>query len=87
MSLFRIILYIVLAYMVLRFVKRVLSPTRAAGSRSYRRSQARGRQNTISSRTVRCENCGMFITEKSALMVGGTEFCSKGCAEARVHKR
>lgn len=86
MSLFRIILYIVLAYMVLRFVRRVLTPSRAA-SRTYRRRQARPRQNVISSRTVRCENCGMFITEKSALIVGGTEFCSKGCAEERVHKR
>jgi hypothetical protein len=86
MSLFKIILYIVLAYMVLRFVRRLLTPSRANASRTSRR-QGRSRQNIISSRTVRCENCGMFITEKSALMVGDTEFCSKKCAEARVHKR
>jgi len=69
----RFILYCILAYLALRLVRRLLTPT--AGSSRTATREARPAQ------MIRCENCGMFITQTSALLVGGREFCSKSCAQ------
>jgi hypothetical protein len=74
----KFILYCILAYLALRFVKRLLSPASGRGSRPAPR-EARPAQ------MIRCENCGMFITQTSALLVGGREFCSKSCVQ-KVNK-
>ena len=70
----RFILYSILAYLVLRFVRRLLTPAPGRGKRA-----ASG--GARSAQMIRCESCGMFITQKSALLVGGREFCSKACAQ------
>lgn len=72
--LLRFILYSILAYLVLRFVRRLLAPARARGSRAPT-------DGARSAQMIRCESCGMFITQTSALLIGGREFCSKGCAK------
>ena len=71
---FRFILYCILAYLALRFVRRLLSPGRLGGSRAAKRE-------AMPAQMIRCENCGMFITQTSALFVAGREFCSKSCAQ------
>lgn len=78
--LFRFIFYCILAYLTLRFIRWVLRPSRAASSRR----QGAGRDR--SSQMVRCSACGMFITKSSALMLGGSDFCSKACYEQKVHR-
>ena len=70
----RFIIYSVLTYLVIRFVRRLLS----SGPR--RQSRVRPRE-AGSAQMIRCESCGMFITQSSALLVGGREFCSKPCAQ------
>ena len=75
---FRFIVYMILAYTALRIVRWLITPSRLAA----RRFSASG---TRSSQMIRCTRCGMFVTQKSALMLGGREFCSKSCADQRVH--
>jgi hypothetical protein len=72
---FRFILYCVLAYFALRFVRRLLSPPRSVGGSRAAKREA------VPAQMIRCENCGMFITQTSALLVAGREFCSKSCAQ------
>lgn len=72
----RIILYTFIAYLAMRVIRWLFTP-----SRSRPRPVARGRR---SSPMVRCEACGMFITKSSALMAGDRDFCSKKCLEQKV---
>ncbi|MFP5264183.1 MAG: PP0621 family protein [Blastocatellia bacterium] len=78
--LFKFILYCVLAYLTLRFIRWVLRPARPSPARG------RGAPRARSSQMVRCDVCGMFITKSSALMVGGSDFCSRACYERKVHR-
>ncbi len=71
---FRFIFYCILAYVALRFVRRLLSP------RSQRLSRNRSREPGPA-QMIRCQNCGMFITQNSALLIGGRDYCSRICAE------
>ena len=70
----RLLIYCVLAYLAFRFVRRLLSAAPGGVSRATPR-EARPAQ------MIRCENCGMFITQTSALLIGGRGFCSKSCAQ------
>jgi hypothetical protein len=70
---YRFIIYCILAYVAFRFVRRLMSP------RSRQRSSA-GTRRATSAQMIRCENCGMFITESSAILVNGRDFCSSACA-------
>jgi len=76
--LFRFIFYCVLAYLAWRFVRWLLTP-------SPRRSGADRRARQVAP-LVRCETCGMFVTESSALAVGGRDFCSRHCLEQRARQ-
>jgi len=69
----RFIIYSILAYLILRFVRKLLAPAPGARAR-------RSPNETRSARMVRCENCGTFVTQSSALLVAGREFCSRDCA-------
>ena len=73
--LFRFIFYTILAYIVIRVVRRFLGVPQVT---------SRQRQNVVSDRTsrmVRCESCGTFVAETRALVRGNKDFCSKACAE------
>ncbi len=74
--LFRLVFYCVLAYLAWRFVRWLLAPSRASRDRAARRTAA----------MVRCETCGMFITQNSALVVGGRDFCSRQCLEQKARR-
>jgi hypothetical protein len=71
---FRFLIYCVLAYLAFRFVRRLLTPASGVGPGGNTRKSA-------AAQMIRCENCGMFITQSSALLVSGREFCSKSCAQ------
>ena len=74
---FRFLIYCLLAYLAFRFVRRLLSPAPGVASGTNTRK--------VASQMIRCENCGMFITQTSALLVSGREYCSKSCAQ-KVNK-
>ena len=74
----RFIFYCILAYLVMRFVRWLITPSRA---------RSRGATNAPRNATmVRCETCGMFITQRSALAAGGHDFCSRNCLEQRARR-
>jgi hypothetical protein len=70
----RFIIYCILAYIALRLVRRLISPKAAQRSAS-------GTRRVRAAQMIRCETCGMFITEGSAILAGGRDFCSRACAE------
>ena len=70
----RFLIYCVLAYLAFRFVRRLLTP--ATGGGVFKATRESG-----PAQMIRCDNCGMFITQTSAFLVGGREFCSKSCAQ------
>lgn len=76
--LFRFLLYCFLAYLALRFIRWLMTPSSARARRT--------RQARRTAAMVRCQTCGMFITEKSALAVGGQDFCSRHCLERRARQ-
>jgi hypothetical protein len=76
--LFRFIFYCVLAYLAWRFVRWLVTPSPARASRGGRGARAAS--------MVRCESCGMFITQSSALVIGGRDFCSRQCLEQKARR-
>jgi hypothetical protein len=74
----RFIFYSILAYLAMRFLRWLIAPSSARSAKT-----ARGRRIAP---MVRCETCGMFITENSALVAGGRDFCSRNCLEQRVRR-
>ena len=73
MSLIRIIFYSIIAYFVIRFIRKFLG-----GRPSVSRPGLHVAGNKTS-RMVRCESCGTFVAETRALVVGNKDFCSKAC--------
>ena len=72
----RFIFYTILAYIILRFVTWLISAP------SNRKSGGRTKAGPRAAQMVRCGSCGMFITQNSALVVGGRGFCSRACAQS-----
>jgi hypothetical protein len=72
---FRFIFYTILAYIALRFVRWLIS---SSSQRTFQSSKREGR----TAQMIRCRRCGMFITQSSAILAGGQEFCSDVCARA-----
>ena len=88
MTLVKLILYFIIAYMLLRFARRMLSgfgSPATSGREAGRPRPAPSEPRISSSQTVRCDNCGVFVTEKSALLVGDKGFCSKSCVDSGIH--
>ena len=77
MALIRIIFYSIIAYFVIRFIRKFVGG-RPADSR--RRLHVASNKT---SRMVRCESCGTFVAETRALVIGSRDFCSKACAEKK----
>jgi hypothetical protein len=89
MTLIKLILYFIIAYMLLRFARRMVRGFASTGPSSRnagtpRRSPSEPRIS--SSQTIRCDNCGVFVTEKSALLMGDKGFCSEACVDSGVRK-
>jgi len=75
MLLFRFIFYSILAYAVLRFIRWLLA------SASPRKSASSNRE-ARPAQMIRCRHCGMFVTQRSAIVAAGEEFCSQSCAQS-----
>lgn len=77
--LLRFILYSLIAYLVIGFIKKLLrgagDKTRATGAR-----KTPTRRAASAALMVRCSACGTFIAESRAIMVGASGFCSNACA-------
>ena len=74
----KFIFYCILAYLVMRLVRWLITPSRARAGR------VSGAQRGAT--MVRCETCGMFVTQRSALVTGGHDFCSRHCQEQRARR-
>ena len=78
--LLRFILYSLIAYLVIGFIKKLL---RGAGDKTRATGGARKtttRKTSSAALMVRCVACGTFIAESRAIMVGTSGFCSNACA-------
>jgi hypothetical protein len=81
----RFILYSVIAYFVIRFIKSFISG--ASRVKPVSGPDARqGVRKTVAATMIRCESCGTFITENSALHSGNQLFCSNSCAKVGVQR-
>ncbi len=81
----RFIIYAVIAYLLLRFVRRFLrtlpayvSPDIDPRANDRKKNPSQGREY---SSMVRCEICGMYVDQNRAFSVEERKFCSKACAE------
>jgi hypothetical protein len=94
---FKFVTYVIIAYLALWYLRRLLgffSIESRPVSRSGRSGSGRpgpGRSGAViprekSSVMVRCESCGTFLTQGSALMIGGKHFCSSSCVEQKARK-
>jgi hypothetical protein len=82
--LLKFILYSVIAYLVIRFIRSFISG--AAGSKLHasagtRQTPRREPRKKVASTMIRCASCGTFITENSALQAGSDIYCSNPCAK------
>lgn len=73
----KFIFYCIVAYVVLRVLRWILTPLPRSRSNARRASAAK---------MVRCESCGMYVTQSSALSIGEMEFCSKTCARQKARR-
>ena len=81
---FRFILYSVIAYLVIGFIKKLIG---AAGEKQ--RAAARQRRpgkSRSAALMVRCAACGTFIEESRAILAGGSDFCSTACAHRAAQR-
>jgi formylmethanofuran dehydrogenase subunit E len=76
MSLFRFILYTIIAYIVIGFVRKLFTG-------GYSRKRQRSPRQPRTSQMVRCETCGTYVAENRALLLGEKGFCSRTCAESK----
>ena len=74
----KFIFYCILAYLGMRLIRWLITPSRGRAKQSG--GDRRG------ATMVRCETCGMFVTERSALAAGGHDFCSRQCLERRARR-
>ena len=82
----RFIIYGILAYLLLRFVRRFLRALPAYVSPEIDRGANNRKTNPAHDHayasTVRCEVCGTYVAQHKALSVGERRYCSKSCAES-----
>jgi hypothetical protein len=81
----KFLLYSVIAYFVIRFVRSFISGTKSAKIAS---GQAAGQKprKTVAATMIRCDSCGTFITENSAMHAGNRLFCSNSCAKIGIQR-
>jgi hypothetical protein len=89
---FKFVTYVFVAYLALWYLRRLLGffsvasrPVSKPGRSAPGRSPAVVPREK-SSVMVRCESCGTFLTQGSALTIGGKTFCSSSCVEQKARK-
>ena len=86
----RFIIYSIIAYLLLRFIRRVFRALPVSVAQNIDREANNQKKNPIGSNdyapTVKCEVCGMYVAQNTALLTGERRYCSKSCAESDVFK-
>ena len=77
---FKLIIYCAIAYMVVRFVGRLLDRELPG------RRRGRGERRTIDTAMVKCDACGTYVPENRAIMFAGKGFCSPNCLNQKARK-
>ena len=77
---FKFIVYCLIAYMIVRFVGRLLDRELSG----YRRGK--GERRTIKTTMVKCQTCGTYVPENRAITFGGKDFCSANCLSQKARK-
>jgi hypothetical protein len=78
---FKFIVYCLIAYIVVRFVGRLLDRE----LRGHRRGRGEPRSFKTSA-TAKCETCGTYVPESRAITFGGKSFCSPNCLSQKARK-
>ncbi len=82
--LLKFILYSVIAYLVIRFVRSFINGAKGAklhASAEARQTPRQKPRKKVASTMIRCASCSTFITENSAMQSGSRIFCSVACAK------
>jgi hypothetical protein len=78
----RFILYSVIAYFVIRLIKNFFS-----GAKNAKLATGQsGSRKRVEATMIRCDSCGTFITESSALHSGNHLFCSNSCVKVGIQR-
>ncbi len=80
MSLIRLLTYFVVGYLFWKFLKWLVAPAKKRGDSSG------GNPGGKAMLLIKCNACGMFITESRALMVRGRAYCSTACAGTAANR-
>ena len=78
---FKFIVYCLIAYLVMRFVGRLLD-RELIGHR-----RGRGEPRSIKTAAmVKCETCGTYVPESRAILFASKGFCSTACLDQKARK-
>jgi hypothetical protein len=81
----KFLLYSVIAYFVIRFVRSFISGAKSTKTASGQTVGQKPRK-TVAATMIRCDSCGTFITENSAMHTGSRFFCSNSCAKIGIQR-
>ena len=86
----KFVVYCIAAYLVLRlfrgFLRYLAAPASPRGVTAQGARRRGGAAVDKSAQMVRCQACGMFVTQGSAIVDDGKCFCSSDCAAGQVHR-
>lgn len=81
----RFILYSVIAYFVIRVARSFIKGLNGVAHTSGPTVGQKPRK-TVAATMIRCDSCGTFITENSAMRSGSGLFCSNSCAKVGIQR-
>jgi hypothetical protein len=83
----RFILFSIIAYFLIRFVRGMVSGlTNSQANAGREKAPGRKPGATSSALMIRCASCGTYITERSAVLSGSHIFCSNSCAKTGIQR-
>jgi hypothetical protein len=78
----KFILFSVIAYFLIRFVRGLMSGVTSSPANAGRgKTPPREPSASSSALMIRCAACGTYITQTSAVLSGSHIFCSNSCAK------
>ena len=86
----RFIIYSIIAYLLLRFIRRIFRTLPAYVSHNIEREVNNQKKSPSPGHdyepTIRCGVCGMYVAQNRALLVGERRYCSEACVKSDVYK-
>lgn len=83
--LLRFVLYSIIAWLVIGFIKKLLRGVQQKPAAAGRQAAPPPRPVATAALMVRCAACGTFIAESRAIIISGDGFCSQSCASGASH--